>query len=132
MRGPQRVRKIMLNGRTALIVEPEFLIALDVQRMLEALGVGQTLFARTVEEAGQLGAHWSDIALAVVEIRTHEPGATQLALALKAQGIPVVLTTAELGQAKGVPEFPGLQILLKPVPEEAMASAVQQALAARC
>ena len=62
----KRLRKHMLNGRTALVVEEEFLIALDVQRMLEALGVGLTLFARTPAEAEQLRARWPEIAIAIL------------------------------------------------------------------
>jgi two-component system, response regulator PdtaR len=121
----------MLNGRTALVVEEEFLIALDIQRMLEALGVEHTVFARTAEEAHQLRAGWPQIDLAVVEVRSHGTAAHQLVEGLRRDGVPVVLTTADIAIGKAVRAFPDLTILSKPLPEEAMTSAIKQALATR-
>lgn len=118
----------MLNGRPALIVEAEFLIALDIQRMLESLGAGQTLFARDAAEAEQLRAHWPDIALAVIELRAGDAPSQQLHETLTGAGIPVVLTTADIGLQSSVA---GL-FVTKPIPEDDLASAVQKALASRC
>lgn len=120
----------MLNGRPALIVEEEFLIALDIQRMLEALGVGQTLFARNAAEAYQLQAHWPDLCLAIVELRMADTMAAQLQDGLTEAGIPIVFTTSDIGLRR-----PALQqerlIVSKPIPEDVMASAVSKALANR-
>jgi CheY-like chemotaxis protein len=121
----------MLNGRTALVVEEEFLIALDIQRMLETLGVGQTLFARTAAEAEHLRDSWPEIGLAIVEIRSHGTAAHELVDGLRRAGVPMVLTTSDLVMANGSRVFPDLTVLSKPLPEEAMTSAIQQALAAR-
>jgi CheY-like chemotaxis protein len=121
----------MLNGRTALVVEEEFLIALDIQRMLETLGVGQTLFARTAAEAEQLRASGPEIGLAIVEIRSHGTAAHQLVEGLTRDGIPMVLTTADLAMDNGSRAFPDLTVVAKPLPEDALASAIRQALAAR-
>lgn len=120
----------MLNGRTALVVEEEFLIALDVQRMLEALGVGQTLFARTPAEAEQLRARWPEIAIAIVEARMGDPVSAQLAQGLAAARIPIVLITGDLDVQHDFADRPDLPVVVKPVPEGALAEAVRQALAA--
>jgi len=119
----------MLNGRTVLIVEEEFLIALDLQRMLEGLGVGQTLFARNAAEAEQLRAQWPDIALALVEIRYEDAPAESLVSRLADARIPVVLTTSDDGVRRGLPQFFHLPLVVKPVPESALASATHKALA---
>jgi CheY-like chemotaxis protein len=121
----------MLNGRTALVVEEEFLIALDIQRMLETLGVEQTLFARTAEEAEQLRATWPALGLAIVEVRSHGTAAHRLVDDLRRDGIPTVLTTADVALGKSAPAFPDLAVVPKPLPEEALASAIREALAAR-
>ncbi len=121
----------MLNGQTALVVEEEFLIALDIQRMLELLGVGQTLFAGTAAEAENFRARWPEIGIAVVEIRHRDDAAHGLIEGLRSAGIPTVLTTSDLGIGRGSGAFPELTMLPKPIPEDAMTSAVQQALAAR-
>ena len=121
----------MLKGRTALVVEEEFLIALDIQRMLETLGVEQTLFARTATEAEQLRSSWPEIGLAIVEVRSHGNAAHALVDGLRQAGIPMVLTTADIALGKGSSAFHDLAVVPKPLPEEALTSAIQQALAAR-
>lgn len=121
----------MLNGQTALVVEEEFLIALDIQRMLETLGVGKTLFAGTAAEAQTLQTYWPEIGIAVVEIRSRDAAALQLVDQLRKASVPTVLTTADVTVGHGPGAFPDLTVLPKPIPEDAMASAVRQALAAR-
>lgn len=119
----------MLNGRTALVVEEEFLIALDIQRMLETQGAGQTLFARTVAEAALMRDRWSEIGVAVVEVRIRDAAGLQLVDDLRRAGVPTILTTADVTVGR-VP-YPELSVLPKPIAEDAMASAIRQALAAR-
>lgn len=119
----------MLNGRPTLIIEEEFLIALDIQRMLEAMGAGQTLFARNAQEARQLGTHWNDLALAIVELRMQDRISHQLSADLAAAGIALVVTTGDIGLHREVTL--NAPLVMKPFPEETLASAVRQALAAR-
>lgn len=121
----------MLNGRTALVVEEEFLIALDIQRMLETNGVGRILFARTTAEAEQLQASWPELGLAIVEVRGHGTAAHALVDSLRRAEIPLVLTTADVTLGTSSRAFPDLTILPKPIPEDVLASAIEQALAAR-
>lgn len=118
----------MLNGRPVLIVEEEFLIALDLQRMLEGLGCGQTLLARNAQEADLLRAQWPDLALAVIEQRLDDPQTQTLPQNLAAAGVALVLTTGDFSLRSAAFAAP---LVVKPVPEEALASAVRQALAAR-
>lgn len=120
----------MLNGRTVLIVEGEFLIALDFQRMLEALGIGQTLFARDVAEAETLRERWPEITLAIVEIRGGPAATLPLIDSLGASGVACVLTTGDV-ETRSALARPDRPVLIKPVPEDVLASAVAQALAAR-
>lgn len=118
----------MLNGRTALILEKEFLIALDLQRILETLGVGETLFAHNAAEAGQLHRSGSEIALALVEIHQDDMQAETLLACLLDAGIPVVLITADTALLRGYPPFPQLPVLVKPVPEAELKTAIIAAL----
>lgn len=118
----------MLNGRTALILEKEFLIALDQQRVLEALGVGETLFAHTTADAEQLLGRDSAIALALIEIHQDDAPAHALLTRLLDEHIPVILTTADTALLRGYAPFPHLPVLVKPVPEEEMRAAIIAAL----
>ncbi|KQX40278.1 hypothetical protein ASD04_06500 [Devosia sp. Root436] len=121
----------MLTGQTVLIIEDEFLIALDIQRILEPLGAGKTLFARTTAEAEELRALWPEIGVAVIEVLAHDAERMQLARALSTAGIPVVLTTADITVRHGLADLSAFPLLVKPVPEEAFTSAIGAALAAR-
>ena len=118
----------MLDGRPALIVEAEFLIALDIQRMLELLGVGQTLFARNAAEARELRNHWPTLALAVVALEFDDHEARQLPDDLLAAAIPVILTTGDVVQHQAMASGQR-QVVIKPIQEQTMASAVKRALA---
>lgn len=120
----------MLKGRSALIVEEEFLIALDIQRMLETMDVGQILFARNADEARQLRAHWPDLALAIVELRMDASRNHQLPEDLVEAGIPLVITTGDFALSRQLAAG-NAPVIVKPIPEEALASAVAKALAAR-
>jgi len=118
----------MLNDRKVLIVEAEFLIALDLQRMLEALGAGQVLFARNVEEARKLEAHWPDMALAIVERRKDDDDTAGLLLELGRAGLALVQMTSNFGLRHDTGHGP---VVVKPIPEDALASAVAEALASK-
>ena len=123
----------MLNGRTALIVEEEFLIALDIQRMLENEGAGQTLFARSPGEAEQLRACWPDLVIAIIEVRSHDPAMRQLIESFRTAAIPLVLISSDaaLHRDPHLSQLPDLSVVIKPVPEETMANAIRQALGAQ-
>ena len=117
----------MLNGQTVLVVEAEFLIALDIQRMLETLGAGQMLFARSIEEVDQMAANLSTVALAIIEIRPGQVMAIEKIGALMASGIAVILCSAG-SKKRGYPEFPDIPVLVKPMSEDDMTAAIEAAL----
>lgn len=121
----------MLNGKTVLVVEEEFLIALDIQRVLETLGVGQMLFARTLQEADAIAGQDTDLGLAIVEVRTGGEPPLALAHALVNSKVAVVLSTADVSLRRGLPQLPDIPVVLKPMAEDDLVAAIGQALAAR-
>lgn len=118
----------MLNARKALILEQEFLIALDLQRVLEELHVGETLLAHNPAEAGQLLRRWPEIALALIEIQ-QDAAAETLLEGLADAGIPTVLISCDTGLLGGYPRFPHLPVLIKPVAEAELKAAITGLLA---
>ncbi|WP_240230289.1 hypothetical protein [Devosia lacusdianchii] len=121
----------MLNGKTVLVIEEEFLIALDIQRVLETLGAGQTLFARTVQEADAIAAQGTDIGLAIVEVRAGPAPSLELTHALVKSKVAVVLSTADVSLRRGLPQLPDIPVVLKPMAEDDLVAAIGLALAAR-
>lgn len=122
----------MHNGRTALIVEEEFLIALDIQRMLENQGIGHTLFARTPAEAAQLQPRLDDLAIAIVEMHAHDAAVFRLIEDLRTAGVPIVLITSDVAfRSRSGSGLSDLAVVIKPIPEDGMANAIRHAVAAR-
>ncbi|MGV8855566.1 MAG: hypothetical protein ACOH2L_13065 [Devosia sp.] len=121
----------MLNGQTVLIVEEEFLIALDIQRMLETLSAGPTLFARSLSEAHGHQEQWHAVDLAIVELGEAGAPTNALLQGLRAAGITLVLSTTDTMMQQGHPEFPGAPVIVKPMMEEDFRQAIAKALTQR-
>jgi CheY-like chemotaxis protein len=121
----------MLTGQTVLVVEEELLIALDIQRVLESFNVGETTLAHSVGEALALQDHWSSCALAIIDLKRAAPDELALCEALRNAGVPLVFTTADYITARGVPGMHDVAVVLKPVPEQKLTSAIAGALARR-
>lgn len=118
----------MLNGQNVLIVEAEFLIALDIQRMLETLAAGQMLFARSLPEALDHQHHWHTVDLAIVELADDSDQNRTLLSQLRDAGITVILSTTDSKLHQGHPEFPDAPVIVKPMVEDDFSRAVRAAL----
>ncbi len=126
---PYSESAIMLGGRTVLVVETEYIIALGVQSVLEALGAGTVVVANSAEDAYATAATWSGAVLAIVELEVNRPDLTELARQIAQSGISVLGITADVSLSFGVPELPGTPIVVKPVPDEDLAEAIRRRLA---
>ena len=117
---------MVLAGKRVLVVEAEFLVALDIQRMLERAEAGETVFARGIAEAAELGAHFPQYGLAIVELPPND-GLAALALLerLRSGGIPVIATMTTGPSPEHVP--PAIPILYKPFDEAALLAACRSA-----
>jgi CheY-like chemotaxis protein len=124
-----RVGCVMLAGQTVLIVESEFLIALDIQRCLEALGAAQTVFARNTVEALDAIGRWPGFVLALVEIHHEHDDDAALLRGLGEAGVKLVLLSSDATLRRGNPGFPGAPVVMKPFLEEDLAGAIERALA---
>lgn len=121
----------MLTGQKTLVVEEEFLIALDIQRVLEEHNVGQCVFARSSQEALALRERWPEYSLAIVELRARQPANLELLRGLDAAGVRLIITTSDLSQRAGVLDLPEAPTLIKPFPEAELMSAINKALIER-
>jgi CheY-like chemotaxis protein len=129
VRPNQRQAAMMIDGKKFLIIEGEFLIALDMQRILESAGASQTVFARSTTEAKSLEERWKEFDLVLVEMRCDDRQAPQLAAALLKSGIRIAMTSAETEFRRGIPDFPGIPVLLKPFAETDFLATCKAALA---
>lgn len=116
----------MLTGKRVLIVEQEFLIALDIQRILEGLHAARTVFARSVAEAAELGDRWDTFDLAIIELFPHAL-ALDLIRHLLERGIGVVGSTP--GSLAPLPGLPQVPLVGKPFSEPDLVAACLKAAA---
>lgn len=108
----------------ALVVDDEYLIAIELESMLTAAGF-QVLSAVSVAEARGLTAD-TPVNVAVLDFRMGD-GALDLARDLKAQGVPVVFCTGSMVEEVHA-VFPDASVITKPFIAELVLSTVTAAL----
>lgn len=119
-----------LAGASVLVLEDEFLIALDAEQILRDLGVRQVAIAATLSEAEDR-TRAGDFDVALLDVNVNGEMSFGLAQTLRARGVPVVFTTGyELKDRVDTsvdPEF----CVSKPYTSERLRQALCAALAAR-
>ena len=116
------------SGRLVLVVEDEFLIALDLEQLLRRHGWRVLGPAATVDQALRLlrGAA-PDVALLDVNLRG-EP-VTPVAEELRARGVPFVLASAYDGPGLVAAALAGAPAVGKPTDERRLLAALARAVA---
>jgi CheY-like chemotaxis protein len=112
----------MLDGRTVLVVETQFIVALSIQTMLESFGATVVL-AGSARDARAQAAITSGVTLAIMELET-DTDLVGLAMTLAGRGVPVIGMSADSRLERGMPGLPGTPILMKPIPDEDLEAAI--------
>jgi len=121
----------MLAGQTALIVEAQYLIALDIQTTLEELSAPRVLIAQDPAFIAELAVPFHEIGLAIIETERKLPNNIQLVGDLFRQGVPVIGVTADQDLPKYLKWLSGVPLLLKPTPSESIIAAIRTVLKAQ-
>jgi CheY-like chemotaxis protein len=116
-----------LAGLRVLIVEDEFLLAMELETLVEGGGCTTVGPASSVGQAlALINGEQPDIALLDVNLKGER--ATPVAAALQARGVPYVLITGYSAAQLSEPELRAAPRLDKPVSRRALARAVRHAL----
>jgi two-component system, response regulator PdtaR len=116
------------DGRLVLVVEDEFLIALDLELLLRRHGWRVLGPAATVDQALRLLAgETPDVAVLDVNLRG-EP-VTPVAAELRARGVPFVLASAYGGHGLAAAALAGAPAVGKPTDERRLLAALARAVA---
>jgi len=83
----------VLNGLTILIVEDEYLIALEAQRIAEEAGAAQVILANAVEEVRKLLTSGVSIDVAVLDLRLGSEDASPLIHEFTTRNTPLIIAT---------------------------------------
>ena len=118
-----------LAGKRVLVVEDEFLIALDIESILESAGI-EVKTATRVDQA--LGLIKSDgpFDAAVLDLKLDRETSVAVAELLQANSVPFVFLTGAAGDASPVAQFANAPVVGKPFDSETLFSALKQAIKA--
>jgi CheY-like chemotaxis protein len=108
-----------LERTTILVVEDEYLIALEAQHMIEDAGAELVLLANSVGEVRKLLDDGPKIDAAVLDLKLGDEDARPLMDVFAARAIPFLLTTGFDGAATQ-----GVKVLTKPYREAEFIDAV--------
>ncbi len=112
-------------GLRVLVVEREFLIALDLQRIAELAGASACVLANSIDGAIALGPELAECQLALVEVPELDAPARDLLATLAANGVSVVIVTASNAVASDLRDR---VVILKPFAEQDVLDAARAAI----
>jgi len=120
----------LLTGRRCLVLDDEFLIALDIQQILELAGAKHVASVATASEAIALLRREPKFDLAVLDLKLggSEDNSLGVASELARMGTPFVFLTGMRVDNVHVRECPQAPVVAKPYDALALLDAVQRAL----
>ena len=118
----------MLLGTSALIVEDEYLIATEMQRLLEGAGAA-AIIARTAAE-GTEHANSRALDVALVALGPNDEDSIALIGHLQQAGVAVVAVSSVGAHREGIPGLDGVGVIVKPFTDEDLLNAAATALLA--
>ena len=121
----------LLSGKRCFVLDDEFLIALDIQQILERAGASHVASVASAAEAIEVLGREPKFDLAVLDVKLGGPEQNSLdvAVLLQTQGVPFVFLTGMRLDDVHAKKFPNAPVIEKPYDATALLRAVQQALA---
>lgn len=114
----------MLSGKSVLVVEDAALIAVDIETMLEELGVARVVMAGGGETVIPLQTDSGVFDMAVIDVHTAESIGGNHVGELDRAGVPVIFLATD-PEAEGIPPFEGPHsVVLKPFTYEDLCAAI--------
>ena len=120
----------LLSGKRCFVLDDEFLIALDIQQILERSGAAYVASVASAIEAMKVLDREPKFDLAVLDVKLGdvEGNSLDVAALLHTQGVPFVFLTGMRADDVHAKKFPNAPVIEKPYDATALLRAVQQAL----
>jgi len=119
-----------LEGLCVLVVEDEFLLAMELEALLEQRGCRVLGPVATIDRALAVLDHHRPAA-AVLDVNLKGKRATPIAAALQDRGVPFVLVTGYSDVQLNEPELKGQPRLEKPINRQKLLRTLERAVQAR-
>ena len=119
-----------LSGKRCFVLDDEFLIALDIQQILERAGAAHVVSVASAAEAVALLGREPKFDVAVLDVKLGDPERNSLDVAalLQTQGTPFVFLTGMRVDDVHAKIFPNAPVIEKPYDAAGLLRAVQHAL----
>lgn len=120
----------LLSGKRCFVLDDEFLIALDIQQILERAGASHVTSVASAAEAVALLGREPKFDVAVLDVKLGDPERNSLDVAalLQTQGTPFVFLTGMRVDDVHAKIFPNAPVIEKPYDAAGLLRAVQHAL----
>ena len=120
----------LLNGKRCLVLDDEFLIALDIQQILELAGAKHVASVATAFEAIELLRREPKFDIAVLDVKLggSEDNSLGVASVLAEAGTPFVFLTGMRVDNEHARKFPQALVVEKPYDALVLVDAVRRAL----
>lgn len=120
----------LLSGKRCFVLDDEFLIALDIQQILERAGAAHVTSVASATEAIEVLSREPKFDLAVLDVKLGgvERNSLDVAALLHTQGVPFVFLTGMRADDVHAKKFPNAPVIEKPYDATALLRAVQHAL----
>ena len=121
---------VSLHGMRCLVLDDEFLIALDIQQILEAAGAASVTCAASAEDALAALRRGEPYDLAVLDLKLSGPMPTSLAIAglLTQQKLPFVFLTGARPDDALLKKYPDVPVVEKPYQAKLLLDAIGRTL----
>jgi len=117
-----------LAGLHLLIVEDDFIIAMELESLLRDAGARSVGVCRTVNDALAVVANGHDLSAAVFDVRLGRSSILPVARQLAQRAVPFVFYTAQFDLAAIREEWPGCAIISKPASAPRIVGEIVEAL----
>jgi CheY-like chemotaxis protein len=118
-----------LTGKSVLVLEDEFLIAMDVEQMCRDHGAREVAIMRSIADAEAALASGAVYDAAIVDVMLSGNPTLDFAQRLRAEGVPFVFATGYAQSEDLFEAFPGVTVVAKPYAGDAIVEAITSSIA---
>jgi DNA-binding response OmpR family regulator len=120
-----------LAGRTILVLEDEYLIAMDVEQLCRDAGAADVVIMRAIAETGGAEAVSAAFDVAILDLMLSGMSTIEFARELHELGMPFVFASGYTDNDEIFSRFPGVSIVGKPYSSDELIAAVAEACGKR-